>query len=158
MAGAVDPPDSPPAGCTTSGDGGTGLEPCPGCSSPRLRMEVESAALVLKNLFLTTFPPSRPPAPLPRLLHSLQPGQDGNFPVAVETWMKDTLQTKTPNKKWLCVCWTVLCHAGMRRLWGPSFGVPAWPGGLQGWQRLPASPKTLPPAASRGWGFPGKRL
>lgn len=98
--------DLAPAGCGTSGDGGTGTgsEPCPGCSSPGPRMEAESAALLLQKLifgFFPSRPPSCPPALLPRLLRCLQQGQDGNFPVVVETQMKYKLQMKKP-KKSLC--------------------------------------------------------
>lgn len=53
--------------------------------------------------FLPSILISCTPAPFSWLLHSVQLGQDRNFPVAVETQMKDTLQTKMPNKKWLCV-------------------------------------------------------
>lgn len=99
--------DLAPAGCGASRDRGrgTGLEPCPGCSSPGPKMKAESAALLLQKLifgFFPSRPPSCPPALLPRLLRCLQQGQDGNFPVVVETQMKYKLQTKKPNKKSLC--------------------------------------------------------
>lgn len=110
------PPDLVPAGCSASGGSGTGtgLEPCPGRSSPRPRMQEESAALALSNLIFGFFP-SGPPAPLPRLLCSPQPGQDGNFPVAVETQMKDMVQMKNAKQEMaLCAPRRMLCHAEMQ--------------------------------------------
>lgn len=67
-----------------------------------------------------------PPALFLWLLHSLQLGQDRNFPVAVETQMKDTLQTKMPNKKWLCVspdgCFSLPGCVGFEALlWGTLY-------------------------------------
>lgn len=77
-------------------------------------MEEESAALALSNLIFGFFP-SRPPAPLPRLLRSLLPGQGRNFPVAVETQMKDMLQMKNAKQETaLCAPRRMLCHAGVR--------------------------------------------
>jgi len=61
-----------------------------------------------KNSFLASSPPARHPPLLPPcsapLAASLPPAGPGNFPVAVETRTEDALQSRTPNKKWLCVC------------------------------------------------------
>lgn len=87
-----------------------------------------------------------PPALFPWLLHSLQLGQDRNFPVAVETQMKDTLQTKMPNKKWLCVSPDGRfslpgCGGFEALLWGTLYGQGGLLGTGKGWEGSLTAPK-----------------
>lgn len=122
------PPHLAPNGCSSSGDGGTGtgLEPCPGCSSPRPRMEVETAALVLEKLTFGFFP-SCPPAPLP----PAGPGQE--LPSCCRN--PDEGHASNENAKQemaLCTPGRLLFLAGMRRIRGPSSGHLMWPGGVCG--------------------------
>lgn len=111
--------DLAPAGCGASRDRGrgTGLEPCPGCSSPGPKMKAESAALLLQKLifgFFPSRPPSCPPALLPPAASLPPAGPGWELPGCCRN--PDEVQAsneKAKQEKSLCTPGQPLCCTGM---------------------------------------------